>query len=243
MTRRRDVLLVDAGAEPMGTLAARLRRMDFQVVLAKTGEEASRALTDVRRDVGALVIPPDLPVSDLEGALRVFRQMAGGGRELPILASGTRPDAEARRRLRAAGVDAGIFDPIDAHTLRFLVNRVLFRPVGGRRRRAPRVPVTWTVRVARGRRAMPARLYTLSTQGAFLATDRPALRGTDLDLTLALPQGAARLPAEVVMTNVPGNLAQRRLPYGMAVRFGPHGVDIQALLHVAIEERAREIEL
>ncbi len=244
MNRQRDLLLVDAGVHPMAILAARLRRLDFRVAVAKTPEEAHHALVDPRRAVGALVIPPDLPVADLGGALRALRGLAEGG-TLPVAAAGPRPGAECRRRLRAAGVDLALWEPMDAHSLRFQVNRALATgPVPARhRRKALRVPASWGARVTRGRRSTPARLYSLSTEGAFLATERPALRGTELGLTLALPAGPVRLPAQVVMTNVPGNLVRRSLPFGMAVRFGPHEPAADAVLHMTVEERARELEI
>jgi Tfp pilus assembly protein PilZ len=97
--------------------------------------------------------------------------------------------------------------------------------------------------VVRGRRSVPARLYSLSTGGAFVATERPALRGSALGLMLELPAGRARLAGRVVMTNVPGNLARRNLPTGMAVRFDSQEADTEAALHLAIEERARELEI
>lgn len=242
MTRPHDVLLVDAGAQPLAILTSRLRRLDFRVLVAKTAEEAHGGLVDPRWDVGALLIPPDLPVADLAGALRALRRLAAR-RELPVLAAGLRPDPEALRRLRAAGVSEGIWEPIDAHTLRFRMNRALCARLGRQRRQVPRVPVAWGIRIARGRRAVPARLYSLSTQGAFVATERPALRGARLDLTLELPTGPLGVSGRVIATNVPGNLTRRRLPLGMAVRFDPHDVDTEARLHVAIEERARELDL
>lgn len=243
MARQRDLLLVDAGAQPMGVLAARLRRMDFRVFVVKTAEDAHYALVDPRRDVGALVIPPDLPVADLRGALLALRRLATRD-DLPVLAAGSRPTVEARRLLRAAGVSAALWEPTDAHSLRFQVNRALAGPVSARhQRQMPRVPVAWEVWVVRGRRSLLARLYSLSSGGAFVATDRPALRGSQLRLVLELPSCRARLAGRVIMTNVPGNLARRALPHGMAVRFAPHEAETQARLHLAIEQRARELEL
>lgn len=243
MARQREVLLVDAGAQPMALLAARLRRLDFRVYVAKTSEEAHYALVDPRRDVGALVIPPDLPVSDLAGALKALRRLAAS-EDLPILTAGQRPSPESRRGLRMAGVETALWEPTDAHTLRFQVNRALAGPIAVRRERgAPRVPVAWAVWVVRGRRSLPARLYSLSTSGAFIATERPALRGSALGLMLELPAGRARLAGRVVMTNVPGNLARRNLPTGMGVCFDAQEADTEAALHLAIEERARDLAL
>lgn len=243
MARQRDVLMVDAGAQPMGVLAARLRRMDFRAFVVKTAEEAHYALVDPRRDVGALVIPPDLPVADLRGALLALRRLASC-EELPVLVAGPRPSPEMRRTLRAAAVSMALWEPTDAHTLRFQVNRALAGPIAARRaRQATRVPVPWPAWVVRGRRSAPVRLYTVSSGGAFVATERPALRGSVLKLVLELPSRRARIAGRVIMTNVPGNLARRILPYGMGVRFGPHAADTQAALHLAIEERARALQI
>ncbi|MCP3984620.1 MAG: hypothetical protein GY723_09520 [bacterium] len=225
---RRTLLLVDSGSQCMEALSLRLRQMDFHVVRPKTTDQALEALCDSRFQVGCVVIPPDLPVVDLERSLRAFRS-AEPDRvpPLPIAAFGDRPGADQRGRLRRAGVDYGLWNPIDDNTLRFQMNRSLSG--GGpmvSNRRAARVPTNWPVEITAGGREKPAKLYSISAQGAYLATPRPSMPRAIVHLTLPMPDGDVRVSAEVVATNVPGNLVKKNLPIGMAVRWS--GLDDQS---------------
>jgi len=223
MQRTRHVLLADVGAEPMEALSARVRRLGFRAVRAKTMDEAVAAFSDARFRVGAVVIPPSLPALDLERAVAALRGTGAEG-ERPLLAAGTRPDADTRARLRRAGVRYALWMPIDEPTLRFQLNRALAdaeppEDPGTRERRAPRVPTQWPVEISSGGRCKAATLTSLSANGAYLATPRPSLPRALLHFTLPLPSGDLRIAAQVVMTNVPGNLARKSLPLGMGVRF------------------------
>jgi len=217
-----SVLVVDAGGHPLEALAERLRLLGIPTVRAKTGGEARVALADPRHSIGAVVIPPDPPTLDLPVALRALTAAPGGNRRT-LLVAGPRPDAETRARLREAGARLALFEPFDDHTLRFQVNRALaegttdYTPRG-----ALRAPIDWPVEVRSGRRTRPARLYSLSARGAFLATPGPSLRDALVHVVLPLaPRGGTplRVAGQVVSTNVPGNLRRRNLPLGMGVRF------------------------
>jgi hypothetical protein len=81
------------------------------------------------------------------------------------------------------------------------------------------VPTNWPVRIRSGGREKPAKVYSLSPRGAYLATARPSLPRSLVWLSLPLPEGDLKVSGEVVMTNVPGNLVRRNLPIGMGVRF------------------------
>jgi DNA-binding NtrC family response regulator len=243
MTLRSSVLLIDAGVEPMELLAVRLRRLGYLVVRAKTTEEAHGAILDPRISVGAAVIPPDLPAANLPGALAALRRLTPSGR-LPLLVNGTRRHAAEREALARAGVDWTLWEPVDAHTLRFQVNRALAGPLAERGgRRAARAPASAAVRLFLGRREREAHLYTLSSRGAYLATPAAALRNTPIEVDLPLPRTRLRLRARVVMTNVPGNLLRRNLPVGMAVRFEETSVASAAHLEMIVERRLRALEL
>jgi hypothetical protein len=231
------VLLVDAGADPMEDLCARLRGMGYRAVRAKSVEEGTAALADPRFAIGAVLVPPDLPTLDLERALHALR----AGRldaTLPLVAAGRRPDADQRDRMRRAGLDWALWRPIDDHTLRFQVNRAL---AGGAAngRRAERVPTNWPVAVRIGSREKPAKLYSLSAAGAFLVTPRPSMPRSLVHVAVPLPSGDLRLASHVVMTNVPGNLEKRNLPVGMGVRFTGHADEAEAALRAFAEERSR----
>lgn len=242
---RRTLLLVDSGSQSMEALSLRLRQMDFHVVRAKTTDQGLEALCDPRFQIGCVVIPPDLPVTDLERSLRAFRSTEPDQLPaLPIAAFGERPDADQRGRLRRAGVDYGLWNPIDDNTLRFQVNRALSG--GGplvATRRAPRVPTNWPVEIHAGGREKPAKLYSISARGAYLATPRPSMPRAIVHLTLPLPEGDIRVSAEVVATNVPGNLVKKNLPIGMAVRWSGLDAQNEAQIRGFVEERDGRLRL
>jgi hypothetical protein len=240
---RKTLLLVDSGADAMEVLAARLRRMDYLVVRAKTTEEAHGLLVDPRYAIGAVVIPPDLPSADLAGAVAALRRLSGD-LSLPFLVSGWRPFSERRRELARAGVSHALWEPVDAHTLRFQVNRALAGTVSRRSlRRALRAPATWFVEVRTGRRQRAARVYTVSARGAFLATATPAPGRSPVAFELPLPMGTARVAGRVVATNVAGNLRRRSLPIGMAVVFEETAAETEAFLQLYAEERLRQLDV
>ena len=243
MTTPKDLLLIDAGDQPLQVLTGRLKRLGFRVIPVKTPEAAGQVIADPRFRVGAAVLPPDLPVANLRGALASLRGFAPSG-ELTFLSTGPRPSHEERERLRNAGVRFGLWDPVDSHTLRFLVNYSLAdEPSLNRERRALRVPADWPVQVRTGRREKDARVYAISAGGAYLATERPLMRRSLLHLSLPLPAGPIQTTARVVMTNVPGNLMRRNLPVGMGVSFTGTPVEHEAALQMYAEERFRQLEL
>ncbi len=242
---RRTLLLVDSGSTSMEALSLRLRQMDFHVVRAKTMDQGLEALSDPRFQVGCVVIPPDLAVVDLERSLRALRMVEPDRvPALPIVVFGERPDADQRGRLRRASVDYGLWSPIDDNTLRFQMNRSLSG--GGpmvATRRAPRVPTNWPVEIHAGGREKPAKLYSLSARGAYLATPRPSMPKAVVHLTLPLPEGDVRVSGEVVATNVPGNLVKKNLPIGMAVRWSGLDQDSEDQIRGFVEERDERLRL
>jgi len=242
---RRTLLLVDAGPSSMEALSLRLRQMDFHVVRAKTADRALESLADARYRVGVVVIPPDLPVLDLERSLRAFRSVEPDRVPvLPIVVFGERPNADQRGRLRRAGVDYGLWTPIEDNTLRFQINRALAGggpAVSGRR--APRVPTNWPVSVLAGGREKPAKVYSISACGAYLATPRPSMPKALVHLTLPLPDGDLRVAGEVMATNVPGNLVKRNLPIGMAVRWRGLDATAQGRIQSFVRERDDRLRL
>jgi len=243
--RQQSILLMDAGAESMAVLAARIQRLGCRALRVKTPEEALPVLSDRRFSVDALVVPPDLPVPDL-GRTLVALRLAAGRPELPFLAAGSRPPAADRARLARAGVALPIWEPINAHTLRFQLNRAMAGAVPARRQRqVRRAPSSLEVfvRAQRLRRRKSTRLYTFSAHGAFLATDAPSLRGSELMVELGIPGVPRRIPSRVVMTNVAGNLRRANLPRGMAVRFQGLSAEVQAGLELLVEKILRRLTL
>ena len=239
----RTILLIDVGLEPMDLLDALARRLDFRVVRAKTTDEAVQVLMEPRFAIGCAVVPPDLPVPNVGRALAALRE-AARCKDLPFLVAGSPRSDEACRALAGAGVRLPLWEPIDAHTLRFQLNRALAAGGSFRRRRgARRVPSNARAVVHARGRTKEARLYTISAQGAFLATAMPSLRGTEVELELPLLASCGRLAGQVVMTNVAGNLMKKNLPAGMAVRFDRLGVGEHAALELHVERKLRRLEL
>lgn len=236
MAGRRLILLVDAGGTSMEPLLERLRALGYRALRTKTLEQAEAALRDPRFDVGAAAVPPDLPTLDPGRALDALRAHARAS--LPLLVAGERPDAEERAKLRRAGATLALWEPLDEHLLRFQANRALAGDaLPEAERRALRAPVHWPVRVAAGSRERSGRVYCVSARGAFVATPRPSLPRTLVHFTLPLPQGELRVAGQVVMTNVPGNLARQNLPLGMGVRFTGQAEDSERSLEAFTERR------
>jgi CheY-like chemotaxis protein len=243
LTRKRSVLIVDVGNQPLAALAMRLAQLGFHALRAKTAEQALETLADERYDVGVVVLPDDLPVFDLDRALAAFRGSAV--LEAPnLIVTGACPDADRRNRLRRAGVDLALWNPVDDHTLRFQLNAALTgEALTLRSRDRQRVPTNWPVRLRSGGRMKPAKIYSLSSRGAFVATSSPSMPKSLVFLTIPLPEDDAIVSAEVVMTNVPGNLAKKNLPIGMGVRFRAVDAEISAALEAYAEERAAQLRL
>lgn len=243
MTRHKEILVIGTGSHSMQLLMTRLRRLGYRVVPVKSPEQAHLMLRVAHSALSGVVFPTDLPVVDLREALGFMRRLAGS-RELPFLAAGKTPSPAERRRLREAGVDLAIWDPIDPHTLRFQINRALAgaKVVRGNRS-ALRAPADWRVEVVSAGRKKEARVYEVSTSGAFLATARPSPSGSAVEVELPLGSGATRVGARVVMTNVPGNLMRSHLPVGMGVRFVGACPELDAELALYAEQRMRSLEI
>ncbi len=243
MAGRKLLLLIDAGGESMHVLASRVRRLGYLAVRAKTTEEAKQFLCDPRYTVSAAVIPPDLPAANLRSALEALQKISAA-RHLVFLVSGSWPPSRTRRELAHSGVEFALWEPVDAHTLRFQINRAMAGHIPrASRRRALRAPASWSVDLRVGKRPKEARVYSISAKGAFLATPAPALRRTVVAAKIPLPMATVRTMGRVVFTNVPGNLMKRNLPIGMAVRFEGTPPETEALLQVYAEERQRALEV
>ncbi len=237
----RELLIVDGGSLQMRRLASRLERMGYAVVPSKTADSAERVLRIRGRTIAATVIPVDLPAFDLRTALRFLRRLEPSG-ELCFVAAGHRPEAGDRVMLREAGVELALWEPIDEHALRFQANRALAESAIVRgERRVLRAPANWSVSVWSGERRKPAKIYTLSAAGAFLATPRPSLPGTELKVELPFRTQPVRVDAEVVMTNVPGHFMRNNLPSGMGVRFQEAPDNVESALTIWAERRLESL--
>ena len=239
---QKDLLLLGANAPEMEVLRARLGRIGCRVVPAKTPEQAHAFLHVAGTRIGAVAVPSDIPAMNLRGALDHMRRIAIGT-NLVFLGAGRDPGPEGRRRLRDAGIQLSIFDPIDLHTLRFQVNRALGGQATVRtRRRTLRAPADWPVAARSSGREKQGRIYSISASGAYVAVDQPWMVKSHVDLRMALPGGAPLAASgRVVMTSVPGNVMRRSLPFGMGVQFEHVSEATSVALLVYAEERYRQL--
>lgn len=241
----KDLLVLGASAPEMELLRARLGRMGYRAIPAKTPDQARALLRVAGSRVGAVIVPSDLPVMNLRSALLSLRTLAS--QELVFLAAGRAPDEDGRQRLREAGVELAVFDPCDPHTLRFQANRALAGDARRLRdrRRTVRAPADWPVVIhAGGGRVKEGRVYSISPSGAFVAVQQPSMPRSRVRLDLALPAGArVSAAARVVMTNVPGNVMRRSLPFGMGVQFDQLSEPDSVALLVYAQERFRSLSL
>lgn len=237
----KDILLLGANAPDMELLRTRLIRIGYRVIPAKTPEQAHTFLRVAGTRIGAVIVPSEMPAMNLRAALDFMRRLSPA--PLTFLGAGREPGAEGRQRLRSAGIQIPIFDPLDLHTLRFQLNRALAsgRPLH-RHRSTLRAPADWPVVVKSGVRQKEGRIYSISASGAYLSIAQPWMVKARVELRLAMP-GAESVTASgrVVMTNVPGNVMKRNLPFGMGVHFDQVTEQSSVALLIYAEERSRAL--
>lgn len=240
----KDVLVLGANAPEMELLRARLGRMGYRSVPAKTPDQARSFLRVAGGRVGAVIVPSDLPVMNLRSALASLRTLASNN-DLTFLSGGRDPGSEGRAKLREAGVELAIFDPVDAHTLRFQLNRALAGDKRLRGRRGTvRAPADWPVVVHAGGRVKEGRVYSISASGAFVTLPQPCMTRARISLDLAVPSsGRVTAAGRVVMTNVPGNVMRRSLPFGMGVQFDHLSEAVSVSLLVYAQDRFQALSL
>ncbi len=138
---------------------------------------------------------------------------------LRIVLVGARPPAVEIETARQAGANFGLWDPFHDSELRFVMNQAGYDATRGEARDELRVPTQLSAFVHVGGARKPAGVYNLSLRGAYLETPRPNGAGTTVEVELLLCGRSVHIPAEVVSTNVPGNLRRANRPIGMGVRF------------------------
>lgn len=211
------VLVLGDHGTVLSDLSDRIRRHGYRAVRAKTPQDAIDVAAERGFRFEVALIEAGLAALDLRPALELVRERAGAS-DMVMIAMGSMPDAAERARLRAAGVQQALWEPVGDHALLFHLNRATSSS-GAHLRAAKRVPTEWQTRVMVAGRAKPAFVYSLSRGGAFLATERPSMRGAELAVELPLPRGRVSLLGRVLYTNVPGNLKRDHLPTGMGVAF------------------------
>lgn len=237
MPIEKSVLVIDGPEGPRSGLADRVRALGYRALRAKTPEEAFQLVAEHRYQVAAALIPPELTVADLPRALEALAARAPGG-ALRYIVAGPRPEAETLAELREAGVSLALWEPHGTGRLRFQLNRALDGGSAHRRREEARAPFDVPALVTHAGREKSARLYTLSTRGAYLETKRPAQRGVGVSIEIPLGAGPLLLEGRVMFTNVPGNLQRAALPVGMGIEFTEVADSARAAIRRAVAEVA-----
>jgi hypothetical protein len=218
-------------------LATRLDACGYPVAEVGGAAGACALLVDRGGAQRAAILPTALAALegfDLAAATRALCALAPS-RKLTLLAWGSAPEPSARARLRTAGVELALYEPVDVAVLRFQLNRAL--APGDAPRRARRAPLDREVALLRWRRSRRARVYTLSSQGAFILTEEPLRPGRRLTLEVPIGMLRPRARARVVLSNPPGARARADLPPGMAVAFHPLDAPSAAVIERLVVER------
>jgi hypothetical protein len=211
------VLALGFGAE-FEPLSARLLILHFRAVRAALADDAMRALERSGEPICAVLLAIPHTLGDLGFVLDRLRNRAPGT-PLRFIAVGPRPSPPELEELRSAGVEFSLWEPFDDGALRYVLNAAACDPGSGEHRRVQRAPTAMLARVFSGAGQKAALVYSLSEGGAFLETLRPTSSKGHVRIELPLPTGTVTLEAEVVNTNVPGNLHKPHQPMGMGVVF------------------------
>ena len=242
MVQQREVLLIEEGAAPSASpLRGRLRELGFRTAQARRTSELTRSLDRPDLPFRAVLLSTRMPSARLASFAASLRHRLADG-ELTGLAVGEAPEPEVRQGLREAGFTLALWRPFDDHTLRFQVNRAFLRarPKGPARGEL-RAPLPWRVSIHAAGRRKGAQLYNLSERGAFLETARPLMVGAEIDVELQLPNGLRSLPANVLHTNVPGNLLRSHVPVGMGIRFTDPSPTLSGDLAQIVAQRSLDL--
>jgi hypothetical protein len=226
---------LSSGNEVLQRLAPRLDALGYHVVQAEFPQGVRALVVSRGGATRAALVPTDFvgrAEVDLPGLLDTLRGLAPS-RVLAPVACGRAPTLDDRERLLSAGVGLALYEPIDDGSLRFQMNRAL-APCGPPSRAVPRAPLDYEVMLSWRLRSRSARVYTMSSRGAFLLTDAvlPAGRRIALHMPVGILQPRAR--ARVVLANRPEDADALGLPPGMAVAFenidGPSAAVIDRLV-------------
>lgn len=218
-------------------LAVRLEGLGYPVVHAEAAEGAPALFVD--RGAGRAGILPaglaEVPSGALEDTTRALCGLAPS-RKLTLLAWGPAPGPSGRQRLREAGIELALFEPLDTTVLRFQVNRAL-TPAAAPKRRAARAPIDADVALRFRLRTRSARVYAMSASGAYILADQPLRAGRKLTLEVPVGRLHPRTRARVVLANPAAGRAHPDLPPGMAVAFEEIDHAYAAVIQRLVDER------
>jgi hypothetical protein len=224
-------LLALGFGDGFNALAGRLRVLNYVALRADLTEEGVRALQRSGAPIRAVMLSSRHSLGDLSFALDRLRGHAPTGL-LRFVAAGPRAGHAALGELSRAGVEFALWDPYDDAALRFVLNQASHDPRIEESRRSPRVPTRMLARVFSHVGEKTALVYNISEEGAFLETPRPTCDKGHIRLEIPLPSGTVTLAAQVITTNVPGNIEKNNLPMGMGLRF----IDVPKEIRKALAE-------
>ncbi len=230
------VLLLEGEEGKLSGVADRLRELGVGSIRSQTPEEAQKILRKSDGSISTVLLAPDLPVPNLRKMVKSLRR-AAPPQGLGLVVVGPRPEESELKKLRRADLEHALWEPFDDGTLRFQINRVFRGAIGVDARHENRVPTYLKSRIHIGGRAKDAVVYSLSASGAFLETKRASMPGAGLEVELCLPSGAVTVQAEVIYSNVVGNLQRPNAPLGMGVRFVDIPDDAEAAIRSYVAER------
>jgi hypothetical protein len=235
LSERQTVLLLPLEGR-LDDLSGRLLLVHYRGRLVPNLQEADRLLRSEKPPIRAALVSSEPGVADLTRALTTLRAAAPGG-HLRFIAVGPRPPESTRQKLLNAGVDWALYDAFTDTELRFVLNRASHDGTTERREEL-RVPTTMVAKVKTTTGTKVAMVYNLSAGGAYLETMRPSQIGIRVAVEMPLPWNTVELAAEVVSTNVTGNLRKENLPRGMGVRFLGVSKANEAALAKYVDERS-----
>ena len=235
MSDRQTVLLLPLEGR-LDDVSGRLLLVHYRGRLVPDLGEADRLLRNEKPPIRAALISSEPGVADLTRTLGSLRAAAPGG-QLRFVAVGPRPSEALRTKLLNAGVDWALYDAFTDTELRFVLNRAL-HDAHTERRDELRVPTTMVAKVKTTTGTKVAMVYNISTGGAYLETMRPSQVGIKVAVEMPLPWNTLEIAAEVVSTNVTGNLRKENLPRGMGVKFVGLTKANEVALAKYVDERA-----
>jgi PilZ domain len=227
---RPPVLLIGPDSRLQRALRLELHALHTPVREAASLRAALDDVASFRTQPSVVMIPDALIETDsFEEERAEFQIRAGVPRVIPI-AIGRRPDEERREALRDAGIRLALFGRFGRHALRFQLNRALSCFANRSPRGDLRAPMEWRTRTSSSGREKGVRCYSLSTRGAYFATPRPWVVGSEITLELPLSQRDREIEARVLYTKGHGESTRPGLPGGMAVTFESLSTRLQHII-------------
>lgn len=212
---KRTILLVDDVQLFLEQEKGFLGREDFELLSARSGEEALKIAEQCRPDLILL----DFYMPDMNGdhCCRLIKSSAALAKTPVVMVTGGR-DQEDFEKSWQAGCDDIVVKPINGHYLRAVVSKHL--PVV--ERGAPRFVARLRVQHGVNRETLLEDYsINLSTGGLFLESDRVLPVGSSLKLAFMLPdpQTCIRCDGKVAWINHPEMIKVPTLPPGMGIQF------------------------